>query len=73
MTTLRKFKFVELPRGSNPVMNRRVKLIRKLEEQIKLANDSHYLRVETHMRGERRRAAPGAAGEEGGAVVQGDA
>jgi hypothetical protein len=51
MTTLRKFKFVELPRGSNPLMNRRVKLIRKLEEQIKLAADPHYVRVETHMEG----------------------
>jgi hypothetical protein len=51
MTTLKKFKFVELPSGSNPVMNRRVKLIRKLEEQIKLAADPHYVRVETHMKG----------------------
>jgi hypothetical protein len=51
MTTLRKFKFVELPSGSNPLMNRRVKLIRKIEEQIKLASDPHYVRVETHMKG----------------------
>jgi hypothetical protein len=51
MTTLRKFKFVELPSGSNPLMNRRVKLIRKLEEQIKLAADPHYVRIETHMKG----------------------
>jgi Family of unknown function (DUF6641) len=51
MTTLRKFKFVELPSGSNPLMNRRVKLIRKIEEQIKLAADPHYVRIETHMKG----------------------
>jgi hypothetical protein len=51
MTTLRKFKFVELPSGSNPLMNRRVKLIKKIEEQIKLAADPHYVRIETHMKG----------------------
>jgi hypothetical protein len=51
MTTLRKFKFVELPSGSNPLMGRRLKLIRKLEEQLKIAADPHYLRIETHMKG----------------------
>ena len=46
MTThLKQLKFTALPSGSNPVMDQRMRLIRRLEEQKQLASDPHYVRV----------------------------
>jgi hypothetical protein len=51
MSILKTLKTVPLPTGSNPVMNRRLRLIRRLEEQAKLAADPDYIRVSTHFTG----------------------
>jgi hypothetical protein len=48
---LKGLKTVELPVGSNPVLNRRMRLIRRLEEQAKLAADPSYIRVTTSFEG----------------------
>jgi hypothetical protein len=51
MTILQKLKTVALPTGSNPVLNHRMRLIRRLEEQAKLAADPSYIRVTTSFKG----------------------
>jgi hypothetical protein len=48
---LKGLKTVEVPVGSNPVLNRRMRLIRRLEEQAKLAADPSYIRVTTSFKG----------------------
>ena len=43
MTThLKQLKFMAVPTGSNPVMDQRMNLIRRLEDQKKLAADPNY-------------------------------
>jgi hypothetical protein len=52
MTSILKgLKTVELPVGSNPTMNRRLRLIRRLEEQARLVADPSYIRVTTSFKG----------------------
>jgi hypothetical protein len=46
MTThLKQLKLTAVPSGSDPVMDQRMRLIRRLEEQKQLASDPHYVRV----------------------------
>jgi len=46
MTThLKQLKLTAVPSGSNPVMDQRMRLIRRLEEQKQLASDAQYVRV----------------------------
>jgi hypothetical protein len=46
MTThLKQLKFTAVPSGSNPIMDQRMNLVRRLEDQKKLAADPNYLRI----------------------------
>jgi hypothetical protein len=46
MTThLKQLKFTAVPSGSNPIMDQRMKLVRRLEDQKKLAADPNHVRV----------------------------
>jgi hypothetical protein len=51
MSILNNLKIVALPTKSDPIMNRRLRLIRRLEEQAKLAADPDYIRVSTSFKG----------------------
>ena len=44
-TILKQLKLTAVPSGSNPVMDQRMRLIRRLEEQKQLASDPAYIRV----------------------------
>jgi hypothetical protein len=44
-TILKQLKLTAAPSGSNPVMDRRMSVIRRLEEQKQLASDPQYVRV----------------------------
>jgi hypothetical protein len=44
-TIVKQLKLTAVPRGSNPIMDQRMRLIRRLEEQKQLASDPHYVRV----------------------------
>src|SRR5437588_9777982 len=46
MTThLKQLKLTAVPSGSNPIMDQRMRLVRRLEEQKQLASDAQYVRV----------------------------
>ena len=45
ITHLKQLKLTAVPSGSNPVMDQRMRLVRRLEEQKQLAADPHYVRV----------------------------
>src|SRR4051812_3350750 len=42
---LKQLKFTAVPSGSNPIMDQRMNLIRRLEDQKKLAADPNYVRI----------------------------
>jgi hypothetical protein len=44
-THLKQLRFTAVPSGANPVMDNRMRLIRRLQEQKQLASDPQYVRV----------------------------
>src|SRR5437764_9349314 len=50
-TILKQLKLTAVPSGSNPVMDRRMSVIRRLEEQKQLSSDPQYVRVTTRWTG----------------------